>query len=163
MACQLENEEVVLKLYESYRAKLNPNPETNTAAEAKLELDGVIALPRGGSVIKTEIGLIQLGMPPETVKDSIALNLEIPGYYIVPTSRFDRSLGISCVAFEFPALFSFFVLKRKITLICSKSAETAIREVFQQTFLGPREAKHLKDEFYPTFNQAGIPNFQKEL
>lgn len=48
-------------------------------------------------------------MPPETVKDSLNLGIEIPTYYIIPTNRFDKKFGISVAEFEFPAYFNFFV------------------------------------------------------
>lgn len=47
-------------------------------------------LRRGGFAIKTKIGNIQLGFPPETVKDSINQKLAVPTYYIVPACRFDK-------------------------------------------------------------------------
>jgi hypothetical protein len=86
-------------------------------------------------------------MPPETVKDSLNLGLEIPTYYIIPTKRypfclmcsFDKKYGISVAEFEFPAYFNFFVKKRQISLICTAEVEQAIRTVFQETLLGPTD------------------------
>lgn len=40
-------------------------------------------LPRGGYVVKTSEGLIQFGMPPETIKDSMKLGTEVPTTYVV--------------------------------------------------------------------------------
>jgi hypothetical protein len=79
----------------------------------------LIQLERGGVVLNTKIGPIQFGMPPETVKDSINMGLEIPTFYIIPTKRyifasfrFDKKYGISVAEFEFPAYFNFFVKKK---------------------------------------------------
>lgn len=51
-------------------------------------------------------------MPPETVKDAINQELDIPVYYIIPKDRFDKKYGINVAEFEFPAYFNFFVKKR---------------------------------------------------
>lgn len=41
----------------------------------------VISLPRGGIIINTtKKGPIQFGMPPETIKDSMALGIQVPTY-----------------------------------------------------------------------------------
>ena len=69
-------------------------------------------------------------MPPETIKDSLNLGLDVPTYYIVPTTRFDINYGLSVCEFEFPAYFNFFLKRRKINLICTKEAAEAIRIVF---------------------------------
>jgi hypothetical protein len=69
-------------------------------------------------------------MPPETVKDSLVLGLEVPTYYIIPSKRFDRKSGVNVAEFEFPAYFNFFMKRRKITLICNQQEEKPIRTVF---------------------------------
>jgi len=71
------------------------------------------------------------------VKDSLNLGIEVPTYYIIPSERFDKQLGINVAEFEFPAYFNFFIKNKRITLLCSTSAEKAIRAVFQETLLGP--------------------------
>ena len=65
----------------------------------------------------TELGPVQFGIPPETVKDSMVMGKEVPSYFVVPSKRFDYNVGISIAEFEFPAYFNFFVKRRKITLI----------------------------------------------
>lgn len=101
------------------------------------ENDNIIKLLRGGCIIKTIIGNIQFGMPPETVKDALNMQLDVPLYYIVPTDRFNRKYGLNVAEFEFPAYYNFFVRKKRINLICTKEAEIAIRIIFQETLLGP--------------------------
>lgn len=68
--------------------------------------------------MKTSEGPIQFGLPPETVKDTMSLGIEVPTYYIIPTQRFDKKFGINVAEFEFPAYFNFFIKKRQVTLIC---------------------------------------------
>lgn len=103
------------------------------------ETSNVIQLPRGGVIVPTSVGNIQIGMPPDTVKDSILLGLDIPVYYVVPAKRFDFTACLNISEFEFPAYFNFFVRKTQICLICTADDEKRIRTVFQETLLGPTD------------------------
>lgn len=55
----------------------------------------------------------QVGIPPETIKDSMALGLPVPQYFVVPPEKFCRtlgnSLGVNVAEFEFPAYYNFFL------------------------------------------------------
>ena len=104
-----------------------------------LESENVIPLPKGGLLIKTKIGNVQFGMPPETIKDSMNIGLDVPKYFIVPSKRFETRLGLSVAEFEFPAYFNFFMKKRQVNLIVDKEGEEAIRTIFQETLLGPAD------------------------
>lgn len=103
-----------------------------------------INLPRGGCVVFTRIGPIQFGIPPESVKDALTLNIEVPTYYIIPTSKWDKIYNVSVAEFEFPAYFNFFIKKKKINLICTKQNEKAIKDIFQETLLGPLDFEVVK-------------------
>lgn len=136
----------------------------------------VTQLPRGGISIETiAIGRIQFGIPPETIKDSMLLGVDVPLYYIVPVERFCRdlgpTLGVNLAEFEFPAYFNFFVQKKRCTLIVdSDDAERNIRRVFEETLLGPAHFRRGEnptifdpEDFAADFNPDAIPNFEKEL
>jgi len=132
-------------------------------------------LPRGGISVETEaVGRVQFGIPPETIKDSMRLGLDVPQVYIVPVERFCRemgpALGVNLAEFEFPAYFNYFVCQRKCTLIVdSMDAEQNIRRVFSETLLGPAQFRrenpiaYEPEDFSPDFPRDDIPNFQKEL
>uniref|UniRef100_A0A7S4N8F9 Metallo-beta-lactamase domain-containing protein n=1 Tax=Odontella aurita TaxID=265563 RepID=A0A7S4N8F9_9STRA len=133
-------------------------------------------LPRGGvSMDSKAVGRIQFGIPPETIKDSMRLGLEVPSVYIVPVERFCRemgpALGVNLAEFEFPAYFNFFVQRKRCTLIVdSDDAERNIRRVFSETLLGPAQFRkeddfitHEEEDFAPDFHRDAIPNFQKEF
>jgi len=117
----------------------------------KVPLLDYIKLPRGGISLDTEsIGRIQYGIPPETIKDSMRLGLDVPIYYIVPVERFCRevgtALGVNLAEFEFPAYFNFFVKKLRCTLIVdSDGAESNIKRVFGETLLGPLQFRRNED------------------
>lgn len=135
-----------------------------------------VTLPRGGLTIETKaVGRIQFGIPPETIKDSMRLGLDIPEIYIVPVERFCRemgpALGINLAEFEFPAYFNYFVRGRKVTLVVdSDEAESNIRNVFGETLLGPAQFRNHDypkanedEDFDPTFPEDDRPNFYREF
>lgn len=95
-------------------------------------------LPRGGTYIRTSAGAIQVGIPPETIKDVMARNLALPELYVVPRKLFDQKRGLSVAEFEFPAYYSYFLLKRRARLLVESAAvEERVRSIFQETLFGP--------------------------
>ncbi len=105
----------------------------------KLNKERVIPLKRGGCFVNTHAGPIQFGIPPETVKDHMINGFEVPTHFILPSKRFERKYGMNVAEFEFPAYYNFFLRKKQINLICTKEAQEAIRIVFQETLIGPKE------------------------
>lgn len=122
----------------------------------------IVDLDKGGIIIKTAIGNIQYGIPPETVKDSMAIGLQVPEYYIIPREKFDWNDGISLMEFEFPVYFNFFLRQRnKTKLICDKETMERIEIIFQETLLGPKNFNLFKEEFLE--GDDSIPDIEKEL
>mmetsp|Transcript_12823 Transcript_12823/g.19428 ORF Transcript_12823/g.19428 Transcript_12823/m.19428 type:complete len:1413 (-) Transcript_12823:37-4275(-) len=133
-------------------------------------------LPRGGISLNTQaVGRIQFGIPPETIKDSMKLGLEVPSVYIVPMERFCRemgpALGVNLAEFEFPAYFNYFVRQKQCTLVVdSVDAEQNIRKVFDETLLGPAQFRsrmnpvcNEDEDFSPTYPKEARPNFYNEF
>ncbi|CAM9257277.1 unnamed protein product, partial [Pylaiella littoralis] len=86
----------------------------------------------------------QVGIPPETIKDSMELGLPVPQYYVMPSETLCRtlgnSLGVNVAEFEFPAYYNFFLKNQKVKLIVdSMDAEKRIRALMQETLLGPEK------------------------
>lgn len=137
-------------------------------------------LPRGGVSIQTQAcGCVQFGIPPETIKDSMKLGLEVPSVYIVPVDRFCRemgpALGVNLAEFEFPAYFNFFIQRRRCTLVVdSVDAERNIRSVFSETLLGPAQfreptkksteetGENITRSTPPSVNELGIKKYEEE-
>jgi hypothetical protein len=147
-----------------------------TAGYASVPILEMQKLPRGGMSTETKaVGRIQLGIPPETIKDSMGLGLDVPRVYIVPVERFCRemgpSLGINLAEFEFPAYFNFFVRGKKCVLVVdSDEAEENIRNVFEETLLGPKQFRtasspkdHEPEDFDPSYPKEARPDFSKEF
>ncbi len=119
-------------------------------------------LPRGGTVVKTSAGLIQFGIPPETIKDSMGQGRDVPTTFVVPHERFDRRRGINVSEVEFPAYYNFFLLKRRVSLVIDdKDTEERIRRVFQETLFGPKSYPGA-DEFSEDFPREEMPDLRKE-
>jgi len=126
--------------------------------------DRIVRLPRGGVVVSTRIGPIQVGMPPETIKDSMNMGMPIPTIFVVPQSRFHRWRMISVAEFEFPAYFNFFVLQRAVRLVTTKAAEVSLRAAFQESLLGPVDLsmEAIADDFDPNLPIDLRPNVHNE-
>lgn len=64
----------------------------------------------------------QVGIPPETIKDSMTQGLPVPQYYVMPQETFCRtlgnSLGVNVAEFEFPAYYNFFL---KVCIVLPRS------------------------------------------
>ncbi|KAL4474591.1 hypothetical protein ABPG73_016094 [Tetrahymena malaccensis] len=165
MACCLQNEDDGKSIISEINEQIEEMQLKKTLSQIiqEAQSNNKYNLMRGGCVIKSVIGPIQFGIPPETVKDSLNLGQEVPTFYIIPSKRFDKKNGVNVAEFEFPAYFNFFVKKRKCTLICTQEAERAVRTVFQETLLGPVSFEHIEEDYYYSYPKDGIPDFNKEL
>ncbi len=121
-----------------------------------------IKLPRGGVYVRTPVGPVQIGAPPETIKDSLALGLPLPSIYVVPPTLFERRRGLTLAEIEFPAYYNYFVLKRRARLVV-ESEETADRlrtTMRESLFASRRPTNH--EEFADTVPLEARPDFARE-
>lgn len=120
------------------------------------------SLPRGGYYVRTSAGPIQIGVPPETIKDVMDLALEVPVAYVLPRELFDRRRGLSVAEFEFPTYYSFFLLNRRARLVvASRDIEKRVRAIFQESLFGPA-TEPLPSEFADGYPESHRPSFKKE-
>jgi CRP-like cAMP-binding protein len=143
------------------------NEQQQQKEEEQQQMLETIKLPRGGVVVSTSIGPVQLGMPPETIKDSMKLGLPVPRHYIVPSEPFTKTLGanmgVNVAEFEFPAYCNFFFKRQCINLIVSSmDVEVRIRQVFQETLFGPA-ILDLQNDFPHSTPSELYPDLKKEL
>eukprot|EP01006_Ploeotia_vitrea_P034141 TRINITY_DN65715_c3_g15_i1.p1 TRINITY_DN65715_c3_g15~~TRINITY_DN65715_c3_g15_i1.p1 ORF type:complete len:944 (+),score=511.27 TRINITY_DN65715_c3_g15_i1:53-2884(+) len=122
----------------------------------------VLFLARGGTYVKTSIGPIQFGLPPETIKDSMAAGLTLPSHFVMPKERFNLQMGLNVAEFEFPAYFNFFVLRKKVNLIITRDVEQVVRTIFQETLLGPKKIE-FPDHYSPHAPREAYPDLAREL
>jgi glyoxylase-like metal-dependent hydrolase (beta-lactamase superfamily II)/uncharacterized cupin superfamily protein len=121
-----------------------------------------LSLPRGGYYVRTSAGAVQIGVPPETIKDVMDLRLEVPIAYVLPRELFDRRRGLSVAEFEFPAYYGYFLLNRRCRLVVeSADVERRIRSIFQESLFGPK-ADPPPGEFAEAYAAERRPRFAKE-
>mmetsp|Transcript_17493 Transcript_17493/g.31391 ORF Transcript_17493/g.31391 Transcript_17493/m.31391 type:complete len:881 (+) Transcript_17493:502-3144(+) len=132
---------------------------TNRSKVKKLR---VVHLMRGGYYVRTKMGPIQVGMPPETIKDSLSKGLTLPTHFVIPRERFDLDNGLNLAECEFPAYYNFFILRKRINLITTKEIAESVRVVFQETLLGPQEIK-IPAKFSDHCPKEAYPDLKKEI
>ena len=79
--------------YSSPLTSFDVVPLPNSSKHSKLKRSqsrviarNVIELPRGGYLVSTDVvlaGGVQFGIPPETIKDSLNLGLEVPHIFVI--------------------------------------------------------------------------------
>jgi CRP-like cAMP-binding protein/glyoxylase-like metal-dependent hydrolase (beta-lactamase superfamily II) len=121
----------------------------------------VVELPRGGLVVHTSAGAIQFGVPPETIKDTMALG-GVPEIFVVPDEPFDRQRGINVCEVEFPAYYNFFMLKKRIKLLADARGEDRIRRVLTETMFGPESYDAADAEYDPSIPPIARPKHETE-
>lgn len=99
--------------------------------------DRITLLPSGGYWFQVGSMVMQIGCPPETIKDSINLGLDVPRCFIVLGDLFSTTLGLNTAELEFPAYFNFFIKRRRTLILTTPEFEERIRKVFQETLMGP--------------------------
>ncbi len=123
---------------------------------------GVIDLPRGGYLVDTPSGYVQFGIPPETIKDTMATEKGVPWIFVVMDKMFDWVKGISFAEIEFPIYFNFFIKKRKTLVICSEEQGGRIRNVLQESVFGPKKLDITVD-VDPVSTAATVPDLRSEM
>lgn len=121
-----------------------------------------IELTKGGFIIETKIGAIQLGAPPETIKDSLSLNREVPTIYIAPKNLFSYKRMASLIDIEFPSYYNYFILKKRITLLCTEKQKSIISDFFKESLFGPSNL-NLEIEYLNGSNNYFFPDLKKEM
>eukprot|EP01117_Protostelium_nocturnum_P006553 TRINITY_DN2360_c0_g1_i1.p1 TRINITY_DN2360_c0_g1~~TRINITY_DN2360_c0_g1_i1.p1 ORF type:complete len:826 (-),score=232.89 TRINITY_DN2360_c0_g1_i1:42-2519(-) len=117
-------------------------------------------MPNGGTIVNTSLGQIQVGIPPETIKDSMKCGIDVPNYFVLGEYLFDKKRGVNLAEAEFPAYWNFFIKKKVINFVARKDQEKAIRKVFRETLLGPEHIDLTKE--FPARLSHLIPDLKKE-
>ena len=140
---------------------------SHLASQSADGLTKVHYLPRGGVHVATKYGAVQFGLPPETIKDSMTLGLEVPGIFVVPKDRFNLKYGTNTAEVEFPGYWNFFIKGRSTTLVCTSEAANILSRVIDETLEGPAEEYLYTDDEYSAFVDeatfAARPDHLKEI
>ena len=88
---------------------------------------------------------MQIGAPPETIKDTMLLPDSVPQIFILPRKLFNADKGISLAELEFPIYFNFFIKQRKTTVICTKKQGQRLIKVLRESVFGPKDFDVIQD------------------
>lgn len=109
----------------------------NIVQTVELGGDAPVALPRGGIWLKTPLGALQLGAPPETLKDTIQTKDGVPRIIVLPRLLVDVRRGLPTADLEFPIYWNLFVKKRPLIVVGTANQEARVRAAVQESLLGP--------------------------
>ena len=121
----------------------------------------LVRLKRGGYLIDTSVGYIQIGSPPETIKDTMSFEKGVPTIFCLPKIFFHRNKGISVAEVEFPLYFNFFIRKKKTKLISTEENVSIFREVLKESLFGPETFNLVND--YDDNAPYEVPNLKAEM
>lgn len=122
----------------------------------------VIQLERGGTLIKTPSGSLQVGAPPETIKDTMRILGDVPDTFVIPNRMFSAERGVSLADIEFPAYYNFFIKRRSIRVIGMSHQIDTILRVLREAVLGPDNIQLVREYPYG-INRDLIPNLRAEM
>ncbi|MDP2345864.1 MAG: cyclic nucleotide-binding domain-containing protein [Deltaproteobacteria bacterium] len=118
----------------------------------------VVALPRGGLWLMTPLGALQLGAPPDSLKDTLTRADGVPRIVVLPQTLVDVRKGTCTADVEFPIYFNLFVKQRPLIVVGRKNQEARVKAAVQESLLGPLEQDVTDDV------AAGrhVPNLMRE-
>ncbi|MBF0498760.1 MAG: cyclic nucleotide-binding domain-containing protein [Candidatus Riflebacteria bacterium] len=122
----------------------------------------VILLPRGGTLIRTSEGTLQVGATPETIKDTLHLIGEVPDTFVLPNRLFSSERGVSLADIEFPAYYNFFLKNRPIKVIGQNHQIETILNVLNEAVMGPSSVQVLREYPYGVSRDL-IPDLKAEM
>ena len=115
-------------------------------------------LPRGGFWMMTPLGPLQMGAPPDSLKDTLTGAGCVPRIILLPRTLVDMSQGICTADVEFPIYFNLFVKHRPLIIVGTKVQEALIRAAMQESLLGPL-VQDLSADMAPGRH---VPNLMRE-
>ncbi len=65
----------------------------------------------------TPLGALQLGAPPETLKDTLAQQDAVPRIIVLPLRLVDMQHGVALADLEFPIYWNVFVKRRPLIVV----------------------------------------------
>ncbi|WP_028975222.1 cAMP/cGMP-dependent 3',5'-cyclic-AMP/GMP phosphodiesterase [Spirochaeta cellobiosiphila] len=119
-------------------------------------------LSRGGFLIQTSQGPLQIGIPPETIKDTMMTEGGVPEIFVLPNVLFHWNKGISLAELEFPLYFNFFIRGKKTRVITDSDRVERIYKVLQESLFGPKDLR-IEDNYDPDFMPSSLPELGKEM
>ena len=89
------------------------------------------------------------------------LGITVPKCYIIPGRIFDTQSKIAAAEIEFPAYFNYFMLKKQVTFVATKSQAERLSQVLRETLIGPADID-LEAECAASMPKDLIPDLYQE-
>ena len=124
--------------------------------------DIIRRLPRGGTLVRTPVGPIQVGAPPETIKDTITSADSVPQIFVLPRELFNWSKAINVGDMEFPIYFNYFIKKQRVRVICTAEQADRLRTAIRESVFGP-ENLDLTIDTFSAGDDVFVPDIRGEL
>ena len=86
---------------------------------------------------------MQIGAPPETIKDTMPLPRSVPETYVLPVWMFNWQKGINLSALEFPIYYNYFFRRRRTRIVGTGPQLARLASALREAVFGPRE-RHLR-------------------
>lgn len=124
-------------------------------------MERIVALPRGGYLVRTSIGPVQFGSPPETIKDTMVMDCGVPQIFVLPYEHFDAARGISMAEVEFPVYYNYFLRNRKAHIFVAPEHVENLKTVLREAVFGPERLDIASEvEMVPG---AFVPDLKAEM
>ncbi|MFC1742955.1 cyclic nucleotide-binding domain-containing protein [Candidatus Riflebacteria bacterium] len=105
-----------------------------------------ISLSRGGVLIRTKNYPIQMGTPPESIKDTMLSDCGVPQYFFTARNLYDHQKRQTFVEYEFPIYYNSFVKKRKTIIYCTEEQAKILEKMLRLGIFGPQDLD-LSDDY----------------
>ena len=108
------------------------------------------------------MGYLQVGAPPETIKDTMRLERSTPQIFILPNYFFHIHKGISVAELEFPIYYNHFLRQKKTYIVCTPEQRRQFIVVLSESIFGPTVVD-LRSEYIDNEKSFGFPNIKAEM
>jgi len=113
-------------------------------------------------LVDLSVGPLQIGMPPDTIKDSMQQGEDVPRLFVLPADLFETGIDQTYVDVEFPVFFNFFIKKaflnreKRMILIGRQDHLDRVRVMFKESIFGPNEDEiYVEEEIDPQRKAEG--------
>lgn len=101
----------------------------------------------------------QIGVYPETIKDTMATSTGVPRIYLVPERLFDVFQGVTVTELEFPVYYNYYLKGQKTIILCQRDRFRPIVALLREAIFGPTSLK-LEQDYAP---HKRLPDLQAEM
>jgi CRP-like cAMP-binding protein len=114
-------------------------------------------------VVLTKNDVIQFGIPPETIKDTLQMECGVPKILVIGEQFFSYSRGLMLADVEFPIFFNFFIKQQRCTIVCTEEQKLRVKQFMQESMFGPQTIDLDADVQGDHTKKPWCPDLEKEM